>query len=312
MSADPVPIGSAPVLVTGATGRQGGATARALLAAGVPVRALVRDPATGRAKAVEALGAELVTGDLRDRASVTSAAEGARAVFSVQMPEMSGDGVDYEGELTQGVNLVEGAKAAGAPQFVHTSVSGAGQHTGAPGWAEGRWAPMAPYYATKAGLQDRVREAGFAHWTLIKPGFFMDNFLPSMAFLFPRGVEGGLVSVVKPGTRLSLVAVGDIGRAAAAAVAEPERFDGVELELASDHLTMTEVAAVLSRTLGRELTAPDMTEEEAIAAGMPGMGAAHEFMNVAGQPARPEFARALGIPLTSFEEWARGHLHATA
>ncbi|MFI6701005.1 NmrA family NAD(P)-binding protein [Streptomyces sp. NPDC050509] len=312
MSADAVPTGPAPVLVTGATGRQGGATARALLAAGVPVRALVRDPATERAKAVEALGAELVTGDLLDRASVTRAAEGARAVFSVQMPEMTGDGVDYAGELTQGVNLIEGAKAAGVEQFVHTSVSGAGQHTEAPGWTEGRWAAMEPYYTTKSGLQDRVREAGFAHWTLIKPAFFMDNFLPSMAFLFPRGVAGGLVSVIKPGTRLSLVAVGDIGATAAAAIAAPERFDGVELELASDRLTMTEVAAVLSRALGTELAAPDLTEEEALAAGMPAMGAAHAFMNVAGQPARPAYARALGVPLTSFEEWARGHMHATA
>lgn len=67
---------SAPVLVTGATGRQGGATARALLANGVPVRALVRDPSTARARAVEALGAELVTGDLNDRDSVVRAARG--------------------------------------------------------------------------------------------------------------------------------------------------------------------------------------------------------------------------------------------
>ncbi|MEV0037051.1 NmrA family NAD(P)-binding protein, partial [Streptomyces sp. NPDC050804] len=133
MSAD-----SAPVLVTGATGKQGGATARSLLLAGVPVRALVRDPATDRAKAVEALGAELVTGDLHDRDSVIRAAEGARAVFSVQMPAMTGDGFDFEGEVAQGVNLIEGARAAGVPQFVHTSVSGAGQHTEAPGWAEGR------------------------------------------------------------------------------------------------------------------------------------------------------------------------------
>lgn len=301
---------SAPVLVTGATGRQGGATARALLAAGVPVRALVRDPATGRAKAVEALGAELVTGDLYDRDSVTRAAEGARAVFSVQMPEMNGRA--FEGELAQAVNLIEGAMAAGVPQFVHSSVSGAGQHTEAPGWAEGRWAAMEPYFATKAGIQDRVREAGFTHWTLIKPGFFMENFLPSMAFLFPRGVEGGLVSVVKPETQLSLVAVDDIGNAAAAAFAAPERFDGVELELASECLTMTDIAKILSRTLGTELTAPDMTEEEATAAGMPGMGASHERMNVVGQPARPEYAQALGIPLTSFEEWAQAHLRHTA
>lgn len=299
---------SAPVLVTGATGRQGGATARALLAAGVPVRALVRDPATDRAKAVEALGADLVTGDLHDRDSVTRAAEGARAVFSVQMPAFIGDAFDFDGEVTQAVNLIDGALAGGVPQFVHTSVSGAGQHTGIPGWAEGRWASMAPTLGAKARIQDRVREAGFTRWTILKPGFFMENFLPDMAFLFPRGVEGGLVSVLKPGTRLSLVAVRDIGRAAAAAVAAPDRYDRVELELASDYLSMTDIAAVLSRALGTELTAPDMTVAEATAAGMPGMGASHEFMNVAGQPARPEFGRAFGIPLTTFEEWTREHL----
>ncbi|MGA6162674.1 NmrA/HSCARG family protein [Amycolatopsis magusensis] len=299
---------SAPVLVTGATGRQGGATARALLAAGVPVRALVRDATTGRAKAVEALGAELVTGDLHDRDSVVRAARGARAVFSVQMAGMTEEGFDFAGEVVQGVNLIEAAKAAGVPQFVHTSVSGAGQHTEAPGWAEGRWAAMEPTLGAKSAIQDRLREAGFPHWTLLKPAFFMENFLPSMAFLFPRGIDGGLVSVIKPATRLSLVAVEDIGKAAAAAITTPERFDGVELELASDYLSMAEIAEVLSRVLGTPLSAPEMTEEEAFAAGMPGMGASHEWLNVAGQPARPAFARELGLSLTGFEAWARDNL----
>ncbi|GAA3093266.1 NmrA/HSCARG family protein [Kribbella aluminosa] len=303
---------SNPVLVTGATGRQGGATARALLAAGVPVRALVRDPATDRARAIAGLGAELVTGDLDDRDSIVRAADGARAVFSVQMPAITAAGFDFEGEVAQGINLVEGAKTAGVPQFVHTSVTGAGQHTETPGWAEGRWASMEPTLGAKSAIQDRVRGAGFQHWTILKPGFFMENFLPSMQFLFPRGVEGGLVSVLNPGTRLSLVAVDDIGTAAAAAIADPERFDGLELELASDYLSMTEVAETLSRALGRRLSAPDMTETEALAAGMPAMGAGHEFLNVAGQPGRPQYARGLGIPLTSFDAWAHRHLRPAA
>jgi uncharacterized protein YbjT (DUF2867 family) len=307
-----VSTASAPVRVPGATGRLGGATARALLAAGVPVRALVRDAATDRARAVEALGAELVTGDLHDRDSVIRAADGARAVFSVQMPAMTAEGFDFAGEVAQGVNLIEGAKAAGVPQFVHTSVTGAGQHTETPGWAEGRWASMEPTLGAKSAIQDRVREACFSHWTILKPGFFMENFLPSMAFLFPRGVEGGLVSVLNPDTRLSLVAVEDIGRAAAAAIAGPERFDGVELELAGDHLSMTEIAEVLSRALGRPLPAPDLTEEEALAAGMPPMGASHEWLNVAGQPGRPQYARDLGIPLTDFDAWAQEHMRAAA
>ncbi|OXM50512.1 NmrA family NAD(P)-binding protein [Amycolatopsis alba] len=299
-------MSSAPVLVTGATGRQGGATARALLAAGVPVRALVRDPA--RAKAVEALGAELVVGDLHDADSVIRAAKGARAVFSVQMPGVSAEGFDFAGEVTQGVNLIEGAKAARVPQFVHTSVSGAGRHVEAAGWAEGRWASMEPTLGAKAAIQDRLREAGFPRWTLLKPGFFMENFLPDMKFLFPRGVEGGLVSVIKPSTSLSLAAVDDIGAAAAAAIAEPERFSGLELELASDFLTMTEIAEILSGVLGTRLSAPDMTVEQAVAAGMPPMGASHEWLNVIGQPARPRYAREFGVPLTGFAAWARDHL----
>ncbi|MDO0930325.1 NmrA family NAD(P)-binding protein [Streptomyces sp. DG2A-72] len=303
---------SAPVLVTGATGKQGGATVRALRAADVPVRALVRDRATDRAKAVEALGAELVTGDLHDSDSVVRAAEGARAVFSVQMPAMTAEGFDFEGEVTQGTNLIEGAKAAGVRQFVHTSVSGAGQHTETPGWAEGRWASMEPTMSAKSAIQDRLRAAGFPHWTLLKPATFMENFLPSMAFLFPRGIEGGLVTVLNPETRVSLVAVDDIGRAAAAALAAPEQFDGVELELASDYLSMTEIAEVLSRALGTQLSAPDMTEEEALAAGMPAYAASYEWLNVAGQPGRPHYARDLGIPLTSFEEWAQEHMRAKA
>jgi uncharacterized protein YbjT (DUF2867 family) len=303
---------SAPVLVTGATGRQGGATARALLAAGVPVRALVRDQTTDRARAVEALGAELVTGDLHDRSSVLRAAKGARAVFSVQMPAMTAEGFDFAGEIAQGVNLVEAAKTAGVPQFVHTSVTGAGQHTEAPGWAEGRWASMEPTLGAKSAIQDRVRAAGFSRWTLLKPGFFMENFLPSMAFLFPRGIEGGLVSVLRPETRLSLVAVEDIGGAAAAAIATPERFDRVELELASDYLSMKEIADILSGALGTHLSAPDMTEQEALAAGMPAMGASHEWLNVAGRPGRPQYARDLGLPLTSFEAWAQKHMRVKA
>ncbi|MGW1737794.1 NmrA family NAD(P)-binding protein [Nocardia sp. NPDC001965] len=303
---------SAPVLVTGATGRQGGATVRALRAVGVPVRALVRDPSTAPAAAVAALGAELAVGDLRDRDSVIRAAQGARSVFSVQMPALTAAGFDFVGEIVQATNLVEGAAAAGVEQFVHSSVTGAGQHTETPGWAEGRWPAVAPSLDAKAAIQDRVRAAGFPRWTILKPGFFMENFLPSMAFLFPRGIDGGLVTVLKPATRLSLVAAEDIGRAAAAAIADPDRFDRVELELAGAHLSMTEIAEVLSRILDRPLAAPEMTEEQALAAGMPPMGASHEYLNAAGQPGRPEYARALGIPLTGFTEWARERMHADA
>src|SRR3954469_18254343 len=291
-----------PVLVTGATGKQGGATARALLKAGVPVRALVRNPE--RAGALRELGAEIVVGDLYDPGSLAPAMKDVRGVFSVQMPDMANP--EGDSEWVQGRNLVDAAAAADEPQLVHRSVSGAGRHRAGAGWTEGRWASMKHYLETKTAIQDRVRQAGFEHWTLLKPGFFMENFLPP-SFLLPHG---RLVTTIKPGTELALAAVDDIGAAAAAAFTNPERFHGVELELASERMTMTRVAEVLSRALGVELTAPDMTAEEAVAAGAPAFAVRHEWQTEVGHPAHPDFARALGIPLTSFAQWAESHLTA--
>ncbi|QKW43130.1 NmrA family NAD(P)-binding protein [Streptomyces microflavus] len=297
---------SAPVLVTGATGRQGGAVARALLAADVPVRALVRDPHSPRAKAVEALGVELVTGDLADRSSLDPACAGVRAVFSVQMPPMDETGVDFAGELAQATNLIEAARAAGVPQFVQSSTSGVGRHTETPGWAEGRWAAMAGYFDTKQAILEKVRGAGFARWAVIKPAFFMDN-LPQLA---PHGPEGGLATVLLPDTTLALVATEDIGAAAAHAIQEPDRFHEVELELAGELLTMEEIARTLSTAWGVPVEAPTMSLDEALAAGMPAWGAGHVWSNAITQPARPELALELGIPVTTFATWAREHLTA--
>ncbi|OLO33205.1 NmrA family protein [Streptomyces sp. MNU77] len=295
---------TAPVLVTGATGRQGGAVARALLAVGIPVRALVRDPHTRRAKDVEALGVELVTGDLADRSSLDAPCAGVRAVFSVQMPPMDANGVDFAGERAQAANLIEAARAGGVPQFVQSSTSGVGAHRETPGWSEGRWAAMAPYFDTKQAILEQVRGAGFARWTVVKPAFFMEN-LPQLA---PNGPEGGLATVIRPDTVLALVAGEDIGAAVAHAVREPDRFHRVELELAGDRLTMEQVAEVLSAAWGVPVTAPSMDLDEALAAGMPAWGAGHLWSNAITQPARPALARELGIPVTSFATWAHRHL----
>ncbi|MFH8224348.1 NmrA/HSCARG family protein [Streptomyces sp. NPDC018057] len=295
-----MPASSDVVLVTGATGQQGGATARALLAAGVPVRALVRDPYSQPAQAIEALGAELVRADLSDRATLGPAVDGVRAVFSVQMPPMTGTGVDFASELAQATNLLDAAKAGGVRQFVQSSTSGVGEHTRAAGWAEGRWAAMADYFDTKQAIMEAVRGAGFARWTVIKPAFFMEN-LPLLA---PRGPRGGLLTVLKPHTELALVAVRDIGAAASHALRDPDRFHRVELELAGDLRTMEQIAQTLSTAWRVPVTAPSMDMEQALDAGMPKWGAGHEWNNVVLQPARPEFARELGIPLTTFAEWA--------
>ena len=123
------------ILVTGATGQQGGAVARHLLKQpGFAVRALTRDSAKPAARALAQAGAEVVRGDLDDPASVRRALEGAWGVFSVQNFMETG----YEGEIRQGKALADAAKAAGVQHFVYTSVVSADRKTGLPHF-ESKW-----------------------------------------------------------------------------------------------------------------------------------------------------------------------------
>ena len=103
-----------PVLVTGATGRQGGAVARHLLQRAIPVRALSRNPGKPSAEALARSGAEVVGGDLDDRASLAKAMEGVSGVFSVQNWWETGT----SREIQQGMNVAEAAKDARVPHFV--------------------------------------------------------------------------------------------------------------------------------------------------------------------------------------------------
>ena len=290
------------VLVIGATGKQGGATAKALLDRGVAVRALVRDPGATTAQALHERGAELAVGDLDDAGSLLAAAEGMDGVFSIPFPDVT----DLEGdaELTRGRNVVEAARKAGVSHFVHSSVSGAGDfHRDQPGWAEGRWERH--YWESKAAIDEAVRTGGFEHWTVLKPPTFMEN-LVGWSYLFGDWSSGTIISGFAADTRLPWIATDDIGAAAAIAFTNPGRLDGLDVELAGDMLTMTEVAAILSEVTGRAISAPVLTPQEAVERGLlPAMVNGVERINENGSPARPEIARTLGLPTTDFRTWAR-------
>lgn len=292
------------VLVTAATGRQGGATARSLLAeGGVPVRVLVRNPEAPNAKALAAAGAEVVVGDLDHPASLRAACAGARAVFSMQTPIVSATGIDHGKELQQGRNLVEAALAEGVETYVHTATAGVGDHRNVEGWAEGRWKTHETYWENKLATCDLVRTAGFKHWTLVLPATFMDH-----AMLDPAGFVDGrrLITVIRTDQPLALIAPEDVGHAAAAAIRNPATFNGVTLPLAGDVLTLPQIVEVLSRIDGKEYTVQSGTVEEATAAGLhPGVARGLTYMNVAPVLARPELARAYGLSPMRFETWVR-------
>ena len=121
-----------PIAVVGATGLQGGATARALLGANAPVRALVRRTDSEAARALTELGADLVAADLDDPESLRAAFTGVDGVFAMTTPSSDPDELRIDLEVTHGHAIADAAAAASVPHVVYSSVGGAERHTGIP------------------------------------------------------------------------------------------------------------------------------------------------------------------------------------
>jgi uncharacterized protein YbjT (DUF2867 family) len=291
------------ILVTGATGAQGGATARELLSAGRTVRFLTRNPDSRAARDLVARGAQIARGDLDDRASLREAMQRTHAVFSVQLPDSAGT----DAERRHGYALIETAREAGVQHFVHTSVCEAGKHATFPRWETGYW--WQKYWTDKWDVEEAVRRAGFKCWTVLKPAFLMDNFAqPKAKFMFPHLQQGRIVTALRPDTRMQLIAADDVGAFARAAITDRERFDHRNIDLAVEALTMTEVAATLSRTLGKRVEARSVSPAAAVQAGLfPGWVRSQEWTNEVGYGADIGALARYGVQLTLFEEWVRRH-----
>lgn len=223
------------ILVTGATGQQGGAVARELLKKGFPVRAMTRKPDSENAKALADLGAEIVTGDLNDVSSLENALKDIWGVFGVQNTWEAGVEVEEE----QGIRLALTAKKAGVKHYVYTSVGSADRNTGI------------PHFDNKWRVEEKIRELGFDSYVIIRPVFFMDNFYSP--WFKPAIDQGTLAVAIKPDTVLQMISVEDIGKYGAWAFEKAEELNGREIDIAGDQLTMPEVAEILSTAAGRKI-----------------------------------------------------------
>lgn len=223
------------VLVTGATGKQGGAVARALLDHGHRVRGMTRDVDSEAARALTALGAEMVAGDFADSDSLVTAATGVDAVFAMSTPFEAG----IETEVAQGVALIDAAVAAGVDHFVYTSVASADENTGI------------PHFDSKYEVE-RYLSASDLAWTVVAPVYFMENlFMPQTM----EGLGNGIYATPLPADLvLQQVAVADIGALGAHVVANRDAFTRRRVEIASDELTSTQSAEVLTRVLDRPIS----------------------------------------------------------
>lgn len=219
------------ILVTGATGRQGGAVLRRLRERGFTVRAATRDPEKPAARELSGHDVEVVALDLNDSASITQALDGVYGVYSVQVAVQG-----PEPEVRQGNNLTDAANRARVSHLVYSSVGSADQHTGI------------PHFDSKARIEEHLRGSGIAH-TIIRPVFFMENWLR-----MKQMIDGGAIRLpLKPETRLQMIAVDDIGAFAAMAFEHPGRWQGRAIDIAGDELPMSGIAQSFSRATGHEV-----------------------------------------------------------
>src|SRR6266852_1900212 len=219
------------VVITGSTGKQGGAVARGLLERGHKVRAVTRDTNSSQAKSLASAGATLVAASLEDTAALTQALEGATSLFAMTTPSGGTDA-----ETRQGIAAADAAKAAGV-HLVFTSVGSANRQTGI------------PHFDSKYEVEKHIAKV-VVRATILAPVYFMEN-----VYFAKEQLAKGIYPAALPPTRtLAQVAVADIGAVAVRVLEDAGRFTGKRFDLASDELTGNDVVAILARVTGRPFT----------------------------------------------------------
>jgi uncharacterized protein YbjT (DUF2867 family) len=218
------------ILVTGATGKQGGAVARELLLRGYRVKGLTRNTSSKRAIALEALGIEMVQGDFDNPGTILSALQGAYGAFSVQNYWEHGK----TAEIRQGVSFADAAQSAGVAHMVYSSVAHANELTGI------------THFDSKFEIEEHIRIIGLPY-TIFRPVSFMENW----EYVREDIIAGHLTTPFSSQTIRQQIAVKDIGRFVGEAFDNPDDWQGVSLDIAGDEFSMTEAQGIIQRVIGR-------------------------------------------------------------
>ena len=222
------------VLVTGATGKQGGAVIKHLLHKGWGLRAFTRNSNSTPAQDLKIKGVEVMQGDLEEPASLERAVYGVHGVYSVQ----DFWAVGAKREVQQGKNVADAAKKANVKHFVYSSVGGAERKTGIPHW-ESKWE-----------IEKYIRSLSLPA-TILRPVAFMEGYYIDQVEV---GIlKGKLVDPIRPDKPYQTIATDDIGAFVALAFDHPDQFIGKELEIAGSELTNPEAAMIFSRVLGKSV-----------------------------------------------------------
>ena len=283
------------ILVFGATGAQGGSVARHLLSRGkFAVRAFTRNASSEAAQALRAAGAEIVEGNLDDRASIDAALEGCYGAFGV-----TNFWEHFDKEAQQGRNLVEAVAAAKIQHLVLSTLPPIATATNG--------ALKSPHFDIKAEYEEYARQLGIPA-TFIHVPFYFDNFL---AFFPPRPAGDGTYQFGFPqgDTPLAAMAVDDVGRIVAPLFEKPEKYIGKVLKLAGDEIPPAEYAETMSRQTGKDIRYAHIPRETYAAFGFPGaedLADMFEFYRLH-MPSRKDdiaWCRSVDPEIQDFKTWA--------
>ncbi|MDW6020417.1 NmrA/HSCARG family protein [Mesorhizobium sp. BAC0120] len=222
------------VLVTGATGQQGGAVAQALLSKGHVVKALTRKPESTAARHLASAGAQVVVGDLGDAASIIRAAAGVDTMFLMGNSYEAG----CEAETSQGIIAADAAKSAGVGHLIYSSVGDANKKTGI------------PHFESKYLVEEHITGLGIPY-TISAPVAFMENIVAAWSIGALR--QGTYAFALPPRRVLQLIGLADIGAFVTALVERRDQVFGKRFDIAGDELSGEEQAKILSQAIGRTI-----------------------------------------------------------
>jgi uncharacterized protein YbjT (DUF2867 family) len=218
------------ILVTGATGQQGGSLARLLLQKKHKVYALTRNTQSSAAQDLRNKGANVVKGDLDDSDSLERAVKDVESIFLMGTPFEDGT----EGETRRGKLMADIAKENKVEHLVYSSVANADKNTGI------------PHFESKYTVEQHIKNLGIPY-TIIGPTFFMEN-------LVGPGLEQGQLALpLSPSSILQQSALENIAEFSALVLERRKPFLGKRIDIASDEMTGEQAAKILSDELGHRI-----------------------------------------------------------
>lgn len=287
--------------VVGATGCQGGAVARQLLAKGYAVHAITRAADSPAAIELKSMGTKLFVGELDDEQVLQSGLQGCTGLF-LNVPVNPLTAVEYTKHILS---------AAKTTDSINHIICSTAYGTDNPEKLAA-WNPdgglLAMVIKPKIVMEDLVRNSGFEYWTILRPGNFMANFLqPKVSIAYPGlEIKGVFRTSFEKTTPIPMIDQDDIAKFAVAAFLEPARFHQQAIELASELLTVDQIMDDLSQASGKKISAYYLSDAEYESEAANNSPASwHKGLRDIAQFVDMEKVKSWGIPLNTFKQFLK-------